>query len=309
VVGEAVAEGNWEDIGTLVRTPASAKRPSTVYRSAEKTVTLYGRHYRAIVIHSSAHDKRRLKRLDRQIRASEKTLHKTLAEQTRHEYFCRADADAAAARLKQHGADLHRIEVSVGEKVRYAPGRPPKDRPRKIASIRYVLDARVAQRPEEIQRKRDESGCFVLLTNVPRHDERAQTAQQLLRAYKDQYGIERNFSFLKDPLIVNDLFLKKPDRIEVLGAVLLISLLVWNLIEHMLRHHLVGNHTLIPGWDNKPTDRPTAFMMSTKFAGLQIIKVGAQRHLAKTLTSVQKRYLTALGLTERSLLSLYAAPG
>lgn len=34
-------------------------------------------------------------------------------------------------------------------------------------------------------------------------------------------GIERNISFLKDPLIVNDLFLKKPERIEVLGAILL----------------------------------------------------------------------------------------
>jgi hypothetical protein len=33
-------------------------------------------------------------------------------------------------------------------------------------------------------------------------------------------GIEKNFSFLKDPVIVNSLFLKKAERIEVLGLVL-----------------------------------------------------------------------------------------
>jgi transposase len=31
------------------------------------------------------------------------------------------------------------------------------------------------------------------------------------------------------------LFLKKPERIEALGAVLLMALMIWNLIEHTLR--------------------------------------------------------------------------
>lgn len=40
--------------------------------------------------------------------------------------------------------------------------------------------------------------------------------------FKGQYGIERDYSFLKDPLIVNDIFMKKPQRIEALVVVLLI---------------------------------------------------------------------------------------
>jgi transposase len=32
----------------------------------------------------------------------------------------------------------------------------------------------------------------------------AETGAGLLHVYKEQYGIEKNFSFLKDPLIVND---------------------------------------------------------------------------------------------------------
>ena len=42
---------------------------------------------------------------------------------------------------------------------------------------------------------------------------------------------QKNFSFLKDPVIVNSIFLKKAERIEVLGLVLLISLLIWRLME------------------------------------------------------------------------------
>lgn len=49
----------------------------------------------------------------------------------------------------------------------------------------------------------------------------AHTPCEVLAAYKEQHGIERNFAFLKDPLIVNDLFLKRPDRIEALGFILL----------------------------------------------------------------------------------------
>jgi len=52
----------------------------------------------------------------------------------------------------------------------------------------------------------------------------AHSPTDVLMAYKEQQGIERNFGFLKDPLIVNDIFLKRPDRIEVLGFILLTSL-------------------------------------------------------------------------------------
>ena len=47
----------------------------------------------------------------------------------------------------------------------------------------------------------------------------AQTGAELLQPYKEQHGIERNFSFRKNPLIANDLFLKKSKRIEMIGAV------------------------------------------------------------------------------------------
>ncbi len=142
-----------------------------------------------------------------------------------------------------------------------------------------------------------------MLTNIPQQGNMAETGAELLHAYKEQHGIERNFSFLKDPLIVNDLFLKKPERIEVLGAILLMALLVWNLIEHCLRQHVQEYSVPLPGWDKKPTQRPTAFMMSTKFMGLMIIKMAQVCRLVSSFTDVQSQYLTALNLSEEDLLN------
>jgi transposase len=141
-----------------------------------------------------------------------------------------------------------------------------------------------------------ETGCFVRLTNVPTAGDMAHSAREVLRAYKAQHGIEQNFGFLKDPLIVTSLFLKNPERIEALGVVCLLALLIWRLMERSLRLHVETTRHSLPGWDQKATTRPTAFMRMTKFATVIVLKVGVQRQLAQPLSVVQQQYLLALGV-------------
>ena len=124
----------------------------------------------------------------------------------------------------------------------------------------------------------------------------------MLRLYKEQHGVERNFGFVKDPLIVNDLFLKSPARIEVLGMILLIALLVWNLIERAMRRYVSTSQRTLPGWDKKQTEKPTSFMMSTKFTGLLVVKLGTHRRFGHKLNGVQQAYLKALQITPECLL-------
>lgn len=50
----------------------------------------------------------------------------------------------------------------------------------------------------------------------------------------------------------------------------------------------------LTGWDKQATQKPTAFMMMTKFAGVIVIKVGDQRPRAHPLAAVQQQYLLAL---------------
>jgi transposase len=95
-------------------------------------------------------------------------------------------------------------------------------------------------------------------------------------------------------VIVNSLFLKKPERIEALGLILLLALLRWRLMERAMRTYVDTTSTPWPGWDKQATERPTAFMMVTKFAGVIVLKLGHDRHLARPLSVVQQQYLTAL---------------
>ena len=142
----------------------------------------------------------------------------------------------------------------------------------------------------------DEAGCFVLLTNVPTTGELAHRARDILTVYKDQHGTEQNDGFLKDPVLVNSLFLKKPERIEALGLGLLLALLIWRVMERAMRTYVNTTSTPFTGWDKKATERPTSFMMVTKFAGVMVVKLGHQRQLARPLSVVQQQYLTALNV-------------
>jgi transposase len=165
-----------------------------------------------------------------------------------------------------------------------------------IKTLRYGLQVTLHERAEVVARKRQEAGCFVLLTNVPTAGEMAHRAGEVLRAYKEQHGVEQNFAFLKDPVIVNSLFLKKPERIEALGLVLLLALLLWRLVERTLRVHVETTGNRLMGWDKKATQKPTAFRMMTKFAAVMVRKGGGQRQLAQPLSAVHQAYLDALGV-------------
>src|SRR5262247_3770801 len=216
-IAEAVAHPAWEEVGVLAQTPPTKQRPGTFYKVAEASVTLYGQAYRAVVVHSSSQDQRRQKALARELQASAATLEVAVRDATHQEYFCRADAEVAATKLQALQSAYHWVEARVVERPKYGPGRPSQTQPRVVKALRDGVQATWHERAEVIARRTQETGCFVLLTNVPTAGEMAHRAEDVLRAYKEQHGIEQNFGFLKDPLIVNSLFLKKPERIEALG--------------------------------------------------------------------------------------------
>jgi len=304
---DAIDADQWQDIGHIAQTKPTKNRPGATYRVHEQSVNLYGQPYRAIVVHSSAHDKRRQKRLERELAASLKAIKEQAKACEKKTLFCRADAEAAAKEAMAQPTAYHRLEVNVVERPRYPRGRPKNNQERKPIAMEYGLSAEILENEEAIERRRKIAGCFVLLTNVDAEGTDGYSAEKILITYKEQYGVERNFSFLKDDQIVNALFLKRPERIEALGLILLISLLIWRLIEHAMRSELQSNETTVPGWDNKPTDRPTAYMLTWKFRGVMVVCYGKTRQLAQPLTDAQKKFLQALKISEDRFINPYCA--
>jgi len=297
-INDAVRADRWVDLGKLNQTPATNKRPAADYRGFETTVELYGEMYRAIVVHSSAHDKRRHKRIDRLLAQKRKDLEAHCKKINAGPFYCRADAEAAAEKIVKTAANsYHRIQHDIREVAKYRRGRPAKGKPRTPIGFEYHLDVEIAVDADAIAPLRLEAGCFVLLSNLSSKPERVQwPVATLLALYKNQSGIEHNFGFLKDPVIVNSIFLKKPSRIEVLGFVLLIALLIWRLMERCMRRYLERTQSEITGWKNRPTKRPTSFMMTTKFLSILVARSGNRRQLVKPFRPVQLEFIQALGV-------------
>jgi len=289
LVSEAVSKNMWTGIGILSE---EDKGKSAYYRSYEGQVEIEGRTYRTVVIHSDFHDRRRKKKIDREIRKDLERAKKIGKKLTGTEYFCKKDAEVAAE--KKGTPKYHRLKTNIEEKKIYKRGRP-KDGKKEVVAVRYILRCDITADDKLIEVLKAEAGCFVLITNVGKS---IHSASDILKIYKEQHGIEKNFGFLKDPLIVNDLFLKKTERIEALGFILVMSLLIWRLIERCIRKYIKEKDITITGWDKKQTDRPTTFMMSTKFCSVHVLRKGDMRWLSREITSVQRQYLDALGLGE-----------
>ena len=160
----------------------------------------------------------------------------------------------------------------------------------------YQLTADIVEAPEKVDPLRLQAGCFVLITNLIGQQD-TWPPPELLKLYKSQIGIEKNFSFLKDPAVINSVFFKKAERIEVLGHILQISLLIWRLMARSIRHYVEANDCTLTGWERRSTKKPTAFMMTTKFAGIMVITMGKNRQLARPLKDFQREYLQAMGVT------------
>jgi transposase len=303
VIQDAVTNDQWIDIGPLAEGASSDKRPVAHYRAYDSTVELYGKTYRALVVHSNAHDKRRHKRIDRLLKQDRKQLEDACKKASATAYYCHEDAKAAGEKLiRNSGCRYHQLQIEVKKVPKYPRGRPPKDKPREVLRFEYQLFTMIRQDDEKVAPLRDQAGCFVLLTNLM--DRQADwPARELLSLYKSQIGIEKNFSFLKDTVIVNSIFLKKAERIEVLGLVLLVSLLIWRLIERAMRQYVQDNDCTLPGWVRRRTKKPTAFMMTTKFSSIMLVTMGGLRQLAKPLKPIQLEYLKALGVTADEFIS------
>jgi transposase len=295
VVREAVKKDEWEDIGVLSETKPTKNRPAAHYKLHESEVELYGKKYRSIVVHSSAHDKRRKKRIDRELETDRKEIELELKKLSKQRFYCFEDADKAMQSHLATKSKYHTVDASVVETPKYKRGRPTNGE-KQIDRIFFGVTGRVEEKPNAVEKFKQEAGCFVLLTNVAKEGKMARNSLEVLKAYKDQHGIEQNFGFLKDPVIVNSIFLKKPERIEVLGLVLLLSLLIWRLLERAMRNFIEKSGQDLPGWKNRRTRKPTSFMLGTKFAGVIVLKIDGERQLSKPLTSQQKEYLHALGV-------------
>ena len=305
LIGTAVANSSsWQEVGQLSCRVVRGRNICASYRIQETTIDLCEKNYRALIVHSDAHDKRRRKRIVKAVEKDKVTLEKAVDELGRKKFFCLPDAQAAAKDLKQ--GDFHQASFVFESQPVYGRGRPCKKKERTAKNMGYRVAGKIIENREAIEKLQEKAGCFVLLANVPTEKK---SSLEILKTYKEQDGIEKNFGFLKDPLVANDLFLKTPSRIEALGLVLVVSLLLWRLMERTMRRKTKEENSTLTGWNNGKTTKPTSFMMVSKFISVVVAIKNGERSLFTPLNKVQLAYLNALEVRPAVFTEIDLTPG
>lgn len=115
--------------------------------------------------------------------------------------------------------------------------------------------------------------------------------------HKERHGVERNLVFLKDPAVVNAVFLKSEERIGAPGFFLPISLFIGRLSAQSLGKHVEKTATSLTGRDKKPTIGLTALMIAGKFRNTTVIGIGSPRRPSRPRNPARMGWLAAFGLT------------
>ncbi len=209
------------------RTGGSILRASKAahYHGFETEVVVDDSQYRALVLHSDIYDERRMKKLEKMLQDDCAKMTSIKTDLEKIEFACRPDAEAALSRVVKER--FHELVGQVDKIPRYGPGRPRRNGRRKVKRFVFKVKLEVKPRIEQIVEAEEEAGCFVLISNAPKEGTEKIGSKDLLTTYKAQDAVERNFRFLKDPQIGNCLFLKKPSRIEALGLILVLAMMIW----------------------------------------------------------------------------------
>jgi transposase len=294
---EAWKLNSWTPIGAL-----SEKKGAAEYKVQEFQRELDGRSYRFIVVHSSQLDARKQKTLQREIEQEETELKAAAERLQKQEFDCRADAERAAADFVTAHADrLHPVEVEVQEvrRIKRRPGRPRKDEEPSV-EICYRIEARVLPPlPAHLAERHARASVFVLITNL---DAATHSAADVLREYKEQTAVELRFRFLKDPFVVDQLYLKNKERVEALAYLLLIAVLIGSLLERRVRMALarLKEELTVPGGVRR--SRPTVQGLLDMFSVLNVLAApapnGLERHVPHVAPET-RRALELAGFSER----------
>ncbi len=115
-------------------------------------------------------------------------------------------------------------------------GRPKKGEQTKREQVYQIQLESFKKDRDFIEKKKKKLSTFVLITN--KLDEETLSNQEVLKIYKGQSAAETRFRLIKDSQMIDAIYLKTPERVEALGIVYVMALLIYGILEYRVRKEL-----------------------------------------------------------------------
>jgi len=140
---------------------------------------------------------------------------------------------------------------------------------------------------EIIELKKIKCGRFILATNIM--DNKELVGEEMLCQYKNQQSCERGFRFLKDLLLLTkSVYVKSPKRVEVMGMLMGLCLLVYNIGQRMIRKELKRKGEKIRNQRQKPIDNPTLSWIFQLFQGIHLVQLEGKEMVSNLTEEIRK---------------------
>lgn len=253
--------------------PESEFIDSTIsgYKLGSKTENYAGIEQRWLVVQSQERRESDLRKLTQKITKAESKAVLDLKKLSQERFACEADAIKALSKLSTQ-FKYHQINES-----KVTPAKSNKKD--SLNEISYQISATVCQDESKINTELLSAGRFIIATNVL--DSQELSDDSMLREYKAQQSCERGFGFLKDPLFFADsIFLKSPERIESMGMIMGLCLLVYTLAQRQIRNALLESKSTIKNQLGKATNSPTLRWIFQCFQCIHLVTLNQEEHIS-----------------------------
>ena len=269
----AANKDKWIDAGKF-----SEKDGAASYKIQAFTDKLYDKEYHFVVCSSDHLDTRKQKKLRKLIDEEKDFITSTAKKFEKQEFYCQADAEESFRRIiKQANIKYHEVSLKIEAKEQFKKkqgrGRCSKYDVREKETL-YLPNVSIYEDEASIEELKDEIGMFVLVTSAI--EQLNIEPADVLKEYKEQTSVETSFRVLKDPLFIDELFVKTPQRVEALGYVMLMALMLLTLLERTVRVNLKNSkegdgRVKIIG--QVYTDKPTGKGIIDTFENITVIAI------------------------------------
>jgi transposase len=229
------------------------------YKISTATRMLNEIPYRFIVVHSTALKARKTITQEKNIQKEQKKLEKNAKNLYKMAYACEADALSALEKFKETVTAkgfLISCEVEVKSKAVYSKrGRPKNSDIVKEEETFHVVAAIIGPNKDVFEKKLEMGSTFVLITSILDNEELSDA--KILSEYKQQNSIEQAFKFLKNPVYLGQTLLNRKNRVEAMGYVFILVLMIACYLQYRVRKSLEDKNEYVLDPGNKKNYRPS----------------------------------------------------
>lgn len=276
----------------------TTKKAPSLYRVHESTCKYHDTTLKMVTCYSEQLRPQKERTLEKRVLKEYSNLEKQSTALAKRVFACEEDAELEIATLEKKELSklkYHNVGLSIETKEIRRRGRPSKDPSKNQTSTQFLVIMDIVADQQRIQRQLNKECLFTVAST-----KLTMSGADILKEYKTQSAIERKFQFMKSTQFIDSFYLDSPKRIEALGYLLLLLMLLLSVAEYVVRRELERENKTIIGPGKKVMDRPSMIAIYRVFYSVAtasvIIGNVRQRGLSKPFKHNVSTILRYLGI-------------